>query len=98
MRGSCTEYSQPGMVYKTKLRKVEGSVMLTIPPALMGVLQLRPGAEVDIAIDSRRLVVAPQHRPRYTLDELLAECRPTARRRKQDREWLDGGPVGAELL
>jgi antitoxin ChpS len=85
-------------MYTTNLRKVGGSVMLAIPPALLDVLRLRPGARVGIAVEGGRLVVAPQKRPRYTLDELLAACNPKAARGKADREWLDGGPVGGELL
>ena len=85
-------------MHKTNLRKVGGSVMLAVPPALLNTLRLRPGAEVGLSLDRGRLVVAPQERPRYTLDELLAQCHPKAARRKQDREWLDDGPLGAERL
>jgi antitoxin ChpS len=42
--------------------------------------------------------VEPQQRPHYTLDELLAQCNPRAPRNKEDREWLDSGPVGGELI
>ncbi|MDQ2776901.1 MAG: antitoxin [Acidobacteriota bacterium] len=82
----------------THLRKVGGSVMLAIPPALLDILHLRPGAKVGLAVQSGRLVVEPQHRPRYTLEELLAQCAPKARRGKEEREWLDDKPVGGELI
>ncbi len=59
-------------MHTTNLRKVGGSVMLAVPPALLDILRLRPGVQVGIAIESGRLVVEPQQRPRYTLDELLA--------------------------
>ena len=36
--------------------------------------------------------------PRYTLDELLAQCDPKAARTREDREWLDNQPAGAELI
>jgi antitoxin ChpS len=89
-------------MHTTNLRKVGGSVMLAVPPALLDVLQLQPGAKVGIAIESGRLVVQPRKRPRYTLDELLAQCNPNARRSKrtskQEREWLDSKPVGRELI
>ena len=49
-------------------------------------------------IDHGRLVVKPQLRPRYTLDELLAECDASAPVSDEDRAWLDSGPVGNELL
>ena len=85
-------------MHTTNLRKVGGSVMLAVPPALLEVLRLSPGAQVGIAIEGGRLVVQPHPRPHYTLDELLAQCRPTAPRDKQDREWLTGKPVGNEVL
>jgi antitoxin ChpS len=85
-------------MHTTNLRKVGGSVMLAVPPALLDILGLRPGVKVGIAIDSGRLVVEPQRRVRYTLDELLAKCNPKAGRSKKDREWLDNKPVGAELI
>ena len=85
-------------MYTTNLRKVGGSIMLAVPPALLDILHLRPGAKVGLAVQSGRLVVEPQQRPRYTLDELLAQCNPQARRSKEEREWLDGKPVGGELV
>jgi antitoxin ChpS len=85
-------------MYKTSLRKVGGSIMLAVPPALLDILHLRPGAKVGLAVRSGRLVVEPQQRPRYTLDELLAQCNPKARRSKEEREWLDDKPTGGDLI
>lgn len=82
----------------TNLRKVGGSIMLAVPRALLDVLRLQAGAKVGIAIHAGRLVVEPRPRPRYTLDELLARCRPKAPRRKQDRAWLDDRAAGRELI
>jgi len=72
-------------MHTTTLRKVGGSVMLAVPPALLDILRLRPGVRVGIAIESGRLVVEPQPRPRYTLDELLAQCNPKAARTRELR-------------
>ena len=93
-------------MHTTNLRKVGGSVMLAVPPALLNVLQLQPGAEVGIGVEKGRLVVEPRTRRRYSLDELLAQRDPKARhskqgskqRSKQDREWLNSKPVGRELI
>jgi len=93
-------------MHTTNLRKVGGSVMLAVPPALLSVLQLQPGAKVGIAVQSGRLVVEPHPRRRYTLDELLAQCNPEARSSKrgskrasrQQREWLSSKPIGGELI
>jgi antitoxin ChpS len=85
-------------MHTTKLRKVGGSVMLAVPPALLDLLGLEPGAKVGIAVESDRLVVEPKRRPRYTLAELLDQCNPKFRRSKEDREWLSGRPAGGELI
>ena len=85
-------------MHTTTLRKVGGSIMLAVPPALLDVLRLRPGAKVGVSVESGRLVVEPQPRPRYTLDELLAQCNPKATRSRQEREWLDTKPTGDELI
>ena len=83
-------------MHTTNLRKVGGSVMLAVPPALLDVLHLGAGAKVSLALDNGRLVVEPSPRPRYTLNELLAQCDPSAELTTQEREWLDAPAVGNE--
>ena len=85
-------------MHTTNLRKVGGSVMLAVPPAVLEMLNLQAGAAVGLVVDGGRLIVQPQPRRRYTLDELLAECDPTAEPTQEDREWLDARPAGRELL
>lgn len=85
-------------MYTTNLRKVGGSVMLAVPPALLDVLHLQAGAKVGLAVDNGRLVVEPATRPRYTLDELLAQCDPSAELTAQEREWLNAPAVGNEVI
>ncbi|HEY8096755.1 MAG TPA: antitoxin [Methylobacter sp.] len=85
-------------MYTTSLRKVGGSIMMAVPPALLDMLHIGAGTTVGIEIDHGRLVVEPQLRPRYTLDELLAQCDASAPMSDEDHAWLDSGPVGNELL
>ncbi len=85
-------------MHTTNLRKVGGSIMLAVPPALLDILHLAAGAKVGLAVDNGRLVVEPASRPRYTLDELLAQCDASAEVSAEERQWLDSGPVGGELL
>lgn len=85
-------------MHSVSLRKVGGSVMLAVPPPLLDALELHAGSKVDLMVDGGRLVVEPQPRPRYTLDELLAQCDTSAAITDGDREWLDAPPVGRELL
>ena len=85
-------------MHTTNLRKVGGSVMLAVPPAVLEMLHLQAGATVGLMVDGGRLIVQPQARRRYTLDELLAQCDPNVDPAQEDREWLDARPAGRELL
>ena len=85
-------------MHTTNLRKVGGSIMLAVPPAILDLLHLRAGATVGLAVERGRLVIEPTLRPRYSLDELLAQCDASAELSSEDRAWLDSKPVGSELL
>ena len=82
----------------TNLRKVGGSVMMVVPPAILDMLHLQAGATVGLVVDGSRLIVESRPRHRYSLEELLAQCDPAAGLTQEDREWLDAKPVGSELL
>jgi antitoxin ChpS len=84
-------------LHTTNLRKVGGSVMLAVPRAILDLLHLEAGATVGLAVDGERLVVQPQPKPKYTLDELLAQCDLRAETIEADQAWLDVAPVGREL-
>ena len=83
-------------MHTTYLRKVGGSVMLSVPPALLEILKLRAGASVGLAVESGRLVVDPSPGPRYTLAELLAASDYTTPQPAEEREWVDAPAVGRE--
>ncbi len=85
-------------MHTTHLRRVGGSLMLAVPPALLRVLDLRAGARLDIGVEDGRLLVAPRKRPVYSLAELLAQCDETAPADEDDRVWLEAPRVGSELL
>jgi len=53
---------------------------------------------VSVEVADGRLVVDPQPKPRYTLEELLALSDFSQPPTKEDREWLDAPPVGGELI
>jgi antitoxin ChpS len=80
------------------LRKVGGSVMLAVPPAILDLLNLKAGESVDLAVDDGRLVVEPVRKPSYTLEQLLERCDAVAEPSDDDRAWLDDTPIGRELL
>lgn len=85
-------------MHTTNLRKVGGSIMLSVPPAILDLLQLHAGSTVGLAVEHGRLVIEPTPRPRYSLDELLAQCDESAEISEEDRAWLESKPVGNELL
>lgn len=85
-------------MHTTNLRKVGGSVMLAVPPALLAQLHLQAGATVGVAVTDGRLVIEPKPRPRYTLAELLAASDYSQPQPAQEREWVDAPAVGGELI
>ncbi|MBF0138431.1 MAG: antitoxin [Magnetococcus sp. DMHC-1] len=86
-------------MYTSTLRKVGGSTMLSLPPALLDILALKAGATVGISIEDGSLVINPVPGPHYMLEELLGmstdSTQPPSR---AEQEWLDSSPIGEELL
>lgn len=85
-------------MYIARLKKVGGSVMLAVPPAVLKTLGLSTDSEVGMTIENGCLIIEPQKRPHYSLEELLAQCDPHAEISAEDRQWIDGPAAGKELL
>lgn len=85
-------------MYTTNLRKVGGSIMLAVPPAFLEQLHLQVGTTVGLAVDHGCLVVDPNPKPRYTLEELLAASDYSQPLSQEEREWVDAPAIGKELL
>jgi antitoxin ChpS len=85
-------------MYISKLRSVGGSVMFAIPKPILESLGLQSNSQVELSISEGSLIVKPRTRPRYTLEELIAECDAAAPRSSEEQAWLDDEPVGRELL
>ena len=83
-------------MHTTNLRKVGGSVMLAVPPALLDILKLGVGAKVALAVDNGRLVIEPQTRQRYTMAQLLDASDYPETLTPEDREWVDAPAAGTE--
>ena len=77
---------------QTNLRKVGGSVMMTVSPVF------NSGSVVDVALLEGRLVVKPITKPKYNLTDLLVKCDANAKMPKEDKKWLELTPVGNEIL
>jgi antitoxin ChpS len=85
-------------MHTTYLRKVGGSVMLSIPPAILEMLHLQAGATVGVLVEGDRLIIDPQPRKRYTLEELMSQCDASRPLSAEDKKWVNDEPVGRELL
>lgn len=85
-------------MHTTNLRKVGGSVMLAVPPALLNLLRLKAGSTVAVDVEDGRLIVAAKQRPRYTMAELLAASDYSQPRSPDEQQWLDAPAIGRELL
>lgn len=80
------------------LRTVGGSVMMTIPKAILEGLGLAANEKVALRIEHGKLVVEPRPRPRYALANLIAQCDPTVQEDSERRDWDGAEPVGREVL
>lgn len=85
-------------MHTTNLRKVGGSVMLAVPPAVLDLLDLQAGSTVAVSIEAGRLVIEPRVRQRYTMTELLAASDYSQPQPRTEREWVDAPPVGREPI
>ena len=85
-------------MHTTNLRKVGGSVMLAVPPAILDLLNLQAGATVGVVIEGGRLVIEPKPRRRYALAELLAASDYSQPQPAEQREWVDAPATGRELI
>lgn len=82
----------------SRLRKVGGSTMFAVPAELLKLLHLKAGDTLTISVEDGRLIAEPRRRPRYTMAELLAVSDYSAPQPAGEREWVDAGAVGRELL
>ena len=86
------------IMYLSKLRKVGGSVMLAVPPAILEMLQMESGPAVSMAVESGRLIVEPGVRKKYSLQELLAQCDASVPFSGEDTVWTASPAKGGESI
>jgi len=84
-------------MYRVTLRKLGGSVILTLPVAWLRQVGLTAGSDVGLHIDDNKLIIEPASKPVYRLsdlvDEYLAEKSSCT-----DTEWLNDDIAGDEVL
>jgi len=86
------------MATTSTLRTVGGSVMMAIPKPLLDTLGLATNAKLDLTVEDGKLVAVPRKRPKYTLEELLAQCDPNAEITEEEKMWMNLEPVGKEII
>ena len=82
----------------TTLRNVGGSVIMTVPKPVLEALGLQANTKVDVTAEDGRLVAVARTRPKYTLEELIAQCDLDAPLSDEDRQWLNDPPAGREVI
>jgi antitoxin ChpS len=82
---------------KVNLKKIGGSVMMVISPIFMEELNINSESTVEVAVHKGQLIVKPEQKPSYTLEDLLAQCDKSSRV-SEDHEWLNAPRLGREIL
>ena len=80
------------------LRNVGGSVMVTVPKPVLDELGLLGNTKVNVTAENGKIVMAPRARPKYTLEELVAEWTPWPERSQEEQQWMDMPSVGNEII
>jgi len=80
---------------ETILRNFGNSIGLVIPKPVREALHLSAGQTVTLEQTEQGLLVKPRAK-KYTLDELLAQCDPTAPMPQEIADWQDMPAAGKE--
>ena len=82
---------------KGTVKKWGNSAAVRIPASVLEAAHVGLDQDVDVREEAGRIIIEPvRSRPRYTLEELVAQCDTKKRRSREEQEWLDGPPVGRE--
>lgn len=87
------------MAVTTKIRRQGGAAVVTIPPAVLKMMQLEIGDQLSLEMSDGELVVKPvkNTRKRYKLSELL-EGKDIVSGLNAELAWAtEGDPVGHEI-
>ncbi len=87
------------MPVTSKIRRQGGAAVVTIPPALLKLMDVDIGAQLSLSVADGGLVARPVKnlKRRYRLSELLEGAEAVAEL-NAETEWArEGDPVGREL-
>jgi antitoxin ChpS len=73
---------------------------LSLSQDAIDALGLRKGSMLEVSIEGSSLLLrlSRRRRPKYTAEELLAQCDFSIPMSDEDREWIDAPRVGRELI
>ena len=88
-------------MHNTTFRKVGGSIMMAIPPAVLEALNIQPGDTAMLDVRDGQLIAIPtveakRRRSKYALSELLDNTDYPLD--DSEREWVDEAAKGREIL
>jgi len=84
---------------KASIRKIGNSAGAIFPASILKKLGLTEGDAISITEDGKRIVIERiNERPRYTLNELLAQCDAKAPVTSDMAQWENMEEVGLENL
>ncbi len=87
------------MTVMSKIRKQRGVAVITIPSALLTLMNLDVGAEVELSVECGKLIAQPATPPRrrYALAELLVGAAAIKDLNAEIAWAQEGDPVGHEV-
>ena len=87
------------MAVTSKIRRQGGAAVITIPPALLKLMDVDVGAQVALSVAEGELTARPVRpaKKRYSLKDLL-EGSDAMKRLTAETEWArEGDPAGREV-
>ncbi len=79
------------------LRKYGNSTVVVLPPAVLKDLGLKAGQAMTLGTTPAGGVVLERKQPRYTLEDLIAQCDRKAPPPADLAAWDTAAPVGGEV-
>lgn len=82
---------------KISIRQSGGANIVSIPRAILSMLDLHVGSSLDLRVEDNRIVLTPTAQD-PTLEELLAGSpKKNLALTDDDKEWLEDAPIGKEI-
>ncbi len=85
------------MAVTSRIRKQGGAAVMTIPPALLKLMDMDIGTQVVLSVEKGSLVARPAARKRYSMAELLKGSEAMKRLNAEAAWAQDGDAVGHEI-